>query len=145
MLSVILFTSITRISILLQKWNGTHFEKTTLKHLGLQIQLGHPSNDKCPLPEPASKGNFVIIAADGIHQVNLNYCGCQNSISKHIQLLRARLFPSTVVDPRTAATFNLLETFQMLNFTSKISAFEYYQSLARRTDNTGVLNLPVSL
>ncbi|KAF8958691.1 hypothetical protein BDZ97DRAFT_1923452 [Flammula alnicola] len=42
------------------------------------------------------------------------------------------------MDPRTAATFRVLETFQMLSFTSKISAFEYYCSLARRTDNTGV-------
>lgn len=128
-----------------QKWNGLYFERTTLQHLGLQVQLGHPSTHQCPLPDRASKSNFVIIAADGIHHVNLNYCGCQLSLPKHVQLLRARLFPSTVTDPRTAATFNVLETFQMLNFTSKISTFEYYQSLARRTDNTGVVSLPVRL
>jgi hypothetical protein len=49
-----------------------------------------------------------------------------------------------VVDPKTAATFRVLETFQMLSFTSKVSAFEYYRSLSRRTDNTGTCPPPVS-
>jgi hypothetical protein len=58
-------------------------------------------------------------------------------MSKTTQLLRARLFPSTVVDPKTAATFRVLETFQLLSFTSKVSAFEYYRSLG------GELTIPV--
>ncbi|KAF9545568.1 hypothetical protein CPC08DRAFT_769836 [Agrocybe pediades] len=125
----------------IQKWNGTYFEKVSLKEMGLIIQLGHGEFEFCPIPVKASKSNFVIVDSDGIHSVALYYCGC-NPIPKYTQLLRARLFPSTVVDPQTAVTFRVLETFQMLSFNSKISAYEFYNSLARRTDNTG-LNAPV--
>jgi hypothetical protein len=98
----------------------------------------------CPNPENAFNNDFTVIDSDGIHPVSLDYCGCQLATSKTTQLLRARLFPSTVVDPKTAATFRVLETFQMLSFTSKVSAFEYYRSLSRRTDNTGTCPPPVS-
>jgi hypothetical protein len=53
------------------------------------------------------------------------------------------MFPATAVDPRTAATFRVLETFQMLSFTAKSSAYEYMASLRRRTDNTGLDQIPV--
>ncbi|KAF8960093.1 hypothetical protein BDZ97DRAFT_2060892 [Flammula alnicola] len=121
-----------------QKWNGVYFEKTTLKALGLCVQLGHPDTNICPLPQTAFHDEFIVIDSDGIHEVSLKYCGCQQSLPKYMQLLRARLFPATTMDRRTAATFRVLKTFQMLSFTSKISTFEYYRSLARRTDNMGV-------
>jgi hypothetical protein len=114
----------------LQKWNGLFFEKATLKSLGLRIQLGH-AGGVCSLPQPAYNDDFVVIDADGIHEVGLNYCGCQQSPPKTVQLLQSRLFPSTVIDPKTAATFRVLESFQMLAFTSKVSAYEFYQALAR--------------
>ena len=116
----------------------------SLKSLGLRIQLGH-LDGICNLPQPAFNDNFVVIHADGIHEVAVDYCGCQQSIPKTIQLLRARLFPSTVIDPKTAATFQVLNAFQMLSFTSKVSAYEFYQALARRTDNTGTSTPPVRL
>jgi len=109
----------------LQKWNGLYFEKVTLKSLGLRHQLGH-LDGVCSLPQPAFNDDFVVIDIDGIHEVAIDYCGCQQSLPKTVQLLRARLFPSTVFDPKTAATFHVLETFQMLSFTSKVSAFEFY-------------------
>ncbi|KAG6818624.1 hypothetical protein H0H93_003377 [Arthromyces matolae] len=40
-------------------------------------------------------------------------------------------------------TFELLRNFQLLSFMSKISAFEYYQTLVRLTDNTGTKDLPM--
>lgn len=115
-----------------------------LKTLGLRIQLGHADGSICPHPDNAFNNDFTIIDSDGIHEVSLNYCSCPQSPPKPVQLLRARLFPSTVTDPRTAATFRVLETFQMLTFTSKVSGYEYYRSLARRTDNVGVSPPPVS-
>jgi len=115
-----------------------------LKSLGLRLQLDH-LNGVCSLPQPSFNNNFVVIDIDGIHQVAIDYCGCQQSLPKTVQLLRAKLFPSTVIDPKTAATFHVLETFQMLSFMSKVSAFKFYQALARRTDNTGTSAPPVSL
>lgn len=56
-----------------------------------------------------------------------------------------RLWPATVVEPKTAATFRLLEWFHVLGNQSKVSAYEYFTSLARRTDNTGLSNVKVCL
>ena len=75
----------------------------------------------------------------------LDYCGCPAAQPKPVQLLRARLFPSTVTDPKTAATFIVLKQFQLLSFSSKISGYEFYNTLARMTDNTGVKPPPVSV
>ncbi|KAG2107820.1 hypothetical protein DEU56DRAFT_920537 [Suillus clintonianus] len=55
------------------------------------------------------------------------------------QLLRMRWYPATVSEPRTAATFTVLQHFHILSFESKVSAYEFYQSLARRTDNSGLV------
>lgn len=45
--------------------------------------------------------------------------------------------PATVYHPKTATTFHLLEHFQLLTFESKTSAYEFYYSLARETNNIG--------
>lgn len=94
-------------------------------------------------PIVAAGDDFVIVDCNGIHQVALDYCGCANAKGLTVQLLRAKLYPATVQAPKTAATFNLLEFFQLLTFESKASAFELYHTLARRTDNTGTLRVPV--
>ncbi|KAK0488218.1 hypothetical protein EDD18DRAFT_1335263 [Armillaria luteobubalina] len=54
------------------------------------------------------------------------------------QLQGSWLFPATDIKPRTAVTTMALEQFQMLTFMGKISAYEYYHSLVRLTDNTGI-------
>jgi hypothetical protein len=117
-------------------WTGTHFKRTSLKKLGLRIQLGHPLGIKCPRPRKAFNDDFFIIDSDGLHAVGLDYCDCHQGMSKVQQLLRARLFPATTVDPRTACTFRVLETFQMMSFTGKTSAYEFLSAILRRTDNT---------
>ncbi|KJA24436.1 hypothetical protein HYPSUDRAFT_136378, partial [Hypholoma sublateritium FD-334 SS-4] len=121
----------------LKFWNGSFFEGVTLKALGLKIQLGHKIGNACPAPIPAFNDDFTIIHDNGIHQVCLLLCGCQKALRPTIQLLRARLFPATTINPRTAATFRVLETFQMLSFTAKTTAFDFYKALEARTDNTG--------
>ncbi|KAG2006690.1 hypothetical protein CC2G_014446 [Coprinopsis cinerea AmutBmut pab1-1] len=124
------------------EWNGAFFERTSLKNMGSRIQLGHPLHDPCPRPARAFNDEFVVVASDGIHSVGLDFCGCTGAPSHFVQLLRAGLFPATTNDPRTAASFDVLRTFQMLSFTSKISAFEFYNALKRRSDNTGTEKIP---
>ncbi|KZP09993.1 hypothetical protein FIBSPDRAFT_913941 [Athelia psychrophila] len=126
----------------IERWNVTHFEPTTLKILGLRIQLGHAVGEKCMNPIVTAGDDFVIVDCNGIHQVALDYCGCASAKGLTVQLLRAKLYPATVQAPKTAATFNLLEFFQLLTFESKASAFELYHTLARQTDNTGTLRVP---
>ncbi|KAG0698532.1 hypothetical protein DFH29DRAFT_983865 [Suillus ampliporus] len=102
----------------LQHWNGHYFERISLKTLGLRIQLGHRMDDTCCNPQRAFNDDFVIIDTNGIHEVGLDF--------------------STVTDPKTAATFNILEQYHKLSFESKASAFEFYHSLARLSDNVGI-------
>lgn len=80
----------------------------------------------------------------GIHEVFLDFCDCADAIAHVQQLLRVSWFPSTTADPKTAATFRLLEEFHLLSFESKVSAYEFYNALVRRTDNTGLVPPKVS-
>ncbi|KAJ7148837.1 hypothetical protein C8R46DRAFT_820135, partial [Mycena filopes] len=69
---------------------------------------------------------------------SLDYCGCGTGGPKTLQLLRAGLYPSTIINPRTAATFEVLDRFQILSYESKSSTYEFHHSLARETNNTGL-------
>jgi CxC2 like cysteine cluster associated with KDZ transposases len=113
--------------------------------MGLRVQLGHYPGTTCRKPKPAHGDDFVVIDVHGIHDIALDFCGCEHEVSHFKQLLRARWFPATVTDPRTAATFAVLEFFHILSFESKVSAYEFYHCLARRTDNTGITPIRVSL
>lgn len=122
-----------------QRWNGSFFEKISLRKLGLRIQLNHPISERCINPQQATGDDFIIIDAYAIHEVGLDFCRCERSISSSIQLLRARLYPATGTNPRSAATFNCLKQFHLLSFESKCSGYEYYSSVTRGTDNIGLI------
>ena len=132
------------LTVSIKRWNGTFFERATLKNLGLRIQLGHPINQPCPLPAPSSGDDFVVIDSHGIHEVALDFCGCGTNGTMVEQLLRQRIYPATVSNPSTGATFRALEHFQLLSFESKkCSTYHYFRALARETDNTGTLQVKV--
>ena len=120
-----------------QRWTGKYFETISLKSLGLRVQLGHRPGDRCYNPVPAFGDAFIVLDLHGIHEVGVNFCGCEHAVSTVNQLLRFRWFPATSTEPRTAATFRLLQTFHLLSGQSKISAFEFYTTLSRKSDNTG--------
>lgn len=125
-----------------QKWNGNFFEPTTLKSLGLRTQLGHGIGSHCRNPQPARGDEFFVIHTNGIHTISLDFCACETAPSLVQQLLRSRLFPTRSKLPRSAATFQVLRNFQLISFESKITAFGYFNSLSRLTNNT-VLPPPV--
>ncbi|TFK59258.1 hypothetical protein BDN72DRAFT_873066 [Pluteus cervinus] len=120
-----------------EEWDGSFFIRRSLRELGLHIQLGHPIGETCDRPVKVKREVLVVLHTNGIHSVNLNYCNCNQAPLRHVQLLRSRLFPATVGNPQTAATFELLELFQLLGFMSKASGFELFQTLVRLTDNIG--------
>jgi hypothetical protein len=104
--------------------------------MGLRIQLGHWGSDAaCPVPQAAPGDDFVIVDTLGVHPVHLDYCNCGQGGHHTVQLLRARLWPATTTNPRTAATFSVLRQYHLLSFESKCAALEFYQSLARENDN----------
>ncbi|RPD55075.1 hypothetical protein L227DRAFT_615722 [Lentinus tigrinus ALCF2SS1-6] len=122
----------------LRRWDGDHFARVTLKSLGLVVQLGHTPGENCTNPRIPWGDDFVLIDINGVHELSVRYCGCERAVPHHLQLLRTRWYPATSVSPKTAATFQVLETFHLLSVQSKLSAFEFYNTLSRRTDNTNV-------
>ncbi|KAG1726897.1 uncharacterized protein EDB91DRAFT_1330912 [Suillus paluster] len=126
----------------LQRWNGQYFEQTSLKTLGLHIQLGHTTGQKCLNPQHAFNDNFVVVDTRSIHEVALDFCNCATAESHMQQLLRISWFPSTTSDPKTAQRSLFLS-----NTTYSLSSQKYlHMSFITRSgmsDNTGLL--PVKL
>ncbi|KAI6038070.1 hypothetical protein EDC04DRAFT_2868514 [Pisolithus marmoratus] len=105
------------------------------------IQLGHCAGDRCYRPYPVARDDFMIIHSNGVHSVSLDFCGCESAEAPFQQLLCICWFLASSKKPCTAATFIVLQQFHLLSFKSKVSAFEFYQSLSHISDNTG-LNQP---
>ncbi|KAG1884148.1 hypothetical protein F4604DRAFT_1878867 [Suillus subluteus] len=124
----------------IQEWMGIYFVPVLLKKLELHMQLCHPAGEHCLLPQKAFNDDFTLINTNGIHEISLSldFCGCETA-ERHVkQLLWTAWYPATSTDPRTAATFIILEQYHLLSFESKASGYKFYHSLAHLTDNTGL-------
>ncbi|KAJ7830049.1 hypothetical protein B0H14DRAFT_2366095 [Mycena olivaceomarginata] len=121
------------------EWTGVYFAKVTLAKLGLRIQFGHPPRERCLNPTPGY-ADFVVLHDNGIHNVKVDFCGCDEGDreEEYIQLLRAGWFPSTEDRPQTAATLLVLDQFHLHTLQAKTTAYDFYAVLERLTDNTGV-------
>ncbi|KAJ7270339.1 hypothetical protein C8J57DRAFT_1065839 [Mycena rebaudengoi] len=136
----------------IESWTGTEFTCTSLHSLGLRIQLGHGRNGKCPgilarsakEKEKADKTNFCIVDSNGVHEVGVDFCICALAQDADVQLLCAHLYPSTSTQLSSTTSVRLLRKFHISSFESKCSAYEFYNGLARETDNTGIFQPRVS-
>ena len=137
-----LFISSLIISSMFQYWNGTFFKKTTLKNLGLHIQLGSHLNHNCLTRELGNK-DFIIIHTNGVHEVAVGFCQC-DATKHNIQLLRLGWWPAILYNPKTCVTLNCLKLFKFLNLQGKLTSYSYYKSLHYLMDNTGLKAIPVS-
>ena len=91
---------------------------------------------KCSNPVPCH-ADLRILHYNGIHSVAIDYCGCERVLPKHIQLLRRGFYPASQLNPRTCASFRLLEQLHHLSLTSKASTYDMYRMLEKLTNNTG--------
>jgi len=122
-------------------WNGSFFQRITLRDLGLHVQLGHAFGESCPT-WLAANATFHVIHSNGIHHVAINQCRC-HGIPLYKQLLRIGWWPATPLNPRSAATFEVLRHFHLLNLQGKVTGYSFYQTLVYQTDNTGLNPPPV--
>ncbi|KAG1837469.1 hypothetical protein C8R48DRAFT_751632 [Suillus tomentosus] len=122
----------------IQVWTNLWFSEVSLKDLGLRVQLGHRTGERCLLPERAFNDDFTLIDTNGIHAIALDFCGCEKAQTHAKQILRTAWFPVTTSAPRTAATFRILELYHLLSFEAKVSGYQFYHTIARLTDNTGL-------
>ncbi|KAK0493407.1 hypothetical protein EDD18DRAFT_1108187 [Armillaria luteobubalina] len=102
-----------------QGWNGSYFDKVSLRDLGMQYQVRHLAGEICPHPRPAFESTMSpwtsVPACGNVHSP----CSC-----------KAHGFSLAMdTEPCTAIMTMALEQFQMLTFMGKILAYEYYHSL----------------
>ena len=82
--------------------------------------------------------NFTIVDTTGIHTIPVSFCQCIGTPHSRIQLLQSGLMPASTNRPRSAFTFDVLNTFHLITLQGKVSAFDYYYSLEHKSDNTGL-------
>ncbi|KDQ26081.1 hypothetical protein PLEOSDRAFT_169883 [Pleurotus ostreatus PC15] len=125
-----------------KRWtDDNYFGKCTLRDLGLRIQLGHPRTVACPMVKRGHV-DFVVIHTNGIHLVNVDFCGCPNSIDHFEQLLDVGWWPSSPLEPQTATTFGLLRLFHLLNLQGCIPSTDFYRALEQLNHGEGLVPLP---
>jgi hypothetical protein len=118
------------------------FRKTSLKALGLRIQLGnHPPGDRCPGAQ--SINTFIIVDGAGVHDTTVDFCACHGAAEQHVQLLRRRLYPATFDNPSTAFSFQLLRDFLAISFNTRLSQLHFMDFLRQKMDNSGLRDIPV--
>ncbi|KAI5993177.1 hypothetical protein EDC04DRAFT_2613445 [Pisolithus marmoratus] len=147
-----------------QRWNGTHYEPTSLMELGFLWHIGHggdpfPQNSSDPDPDESgymtgeeppnhrhsddlairrsSQFQMTIVHTEGIfsHEVSVGNCPGSHPNDWHLDLLRQRLFPASISKPKTAFTFAVLDHFLIDALECKTSAMSFYQKLKRFTNN----------
>ncbi len=116
----------------IQKWTGTFFDAHTLRELGLIMYLGH---HRTPCRASFDTKELVFIHTNGIHRCLVQFCACRDAAANFQQLVLLRLFPATLKFPATVFTFDLLSTFHQLTLCSKITPYDYFDTLKKLTNN----------
>lgn len=78
---------------------------------------------------------------NGIHEVNVDFCRCRTdgaAGAPDIQLLRAGWYPASEERPQTCMTLVALDKFHIATLQAKTTMYDYYASLEKLTNNSGV-------
>ncbi|KZV60542.1 hypothetical protein PENSPDRAFT_593936, partial [Peniophora sp. CONT] len=125
-----------------EMWVYGQWQATTLKQIGQVVQFGHWDGSRCSLTRRHNEG-FIVIDSNGIHEISVKFCGCTAvKFPVREQLLAARMWPATTDNPKTAATFQVLDAFNAHSGSGKDNAYDFYNALESLTDGAGLLNLP---
>ena len=111
--------------------------RTFLCDLRLTVHLGHQGKP-CPYSGQVLD-RFTVVHTNGIHTVKIRLCSCHSYCSHaKFQLLRCSWLPATTEDPQTAFMFDVLDSYLLLSLQGKVSREDYYVSISRHTNNTGL-------
>ncbi|KDQ52095.1 hypothetical protein JAAARDRAFT_139298, partial [Jaapia argillacea MUCL 33604] len=76
---------------------------------------------------------MTIVDVSGVHEITVNFCACGDRASDSVQLLDMGLYLASVVRPRTAFTFQVLDDFTRHNLECKTNTHKYYETIRRAT------------
>ncbi|KAJ3710096.1 hypothetical protein C8R42DRAFT_648974 [Lentinula raphanica] len=116
-------------------WDGSFFVRSDISTLreNHAVQLGH-HGQPCPTLDNPKPVKFTVVHSNGVHGTRISFCNC-GSGSRVEQLMRARLFPSSLEEPQIAFTFTVMREYDIHSLQGKIPAYDYVLSLRRLTDN----------
>lgn len=117
-----------------QRWNGFHFERSSLAACGLIMEVGHGGESCRRKAKSPEIWDLTVVDWNGIHKCKVIFCNCFPGQERHIQLFKAGLFPCSKDRPATAFTFTVLKHFQTSSVVSKTAAYDYHKALVRQTD-----------
>jgi hypothetical protein len=93
-----------------------------------------------------SRSTLTIVASTGIFRRSIRWCHCAKSSKQYVQLLlRAKLFPASFKNPKTAFTFEVLDQFRLDALECKTSAMNFMSKIGRITDEAFPSRVPVGL
>ncbi|KAF8572536.1 hypothetical protein K439DRAFT_1378318, partial [Ramaria rubella] len=130
-----------------KEWTGQMFTHHDLSELGLVISLGNHGAIYHHVPTGVEPTCMTVVHTMGIHWNRIHWCHCSPLVPPLHQLLHVGLFPATVEDKfriPTSFTFGVLREFHIESLSSKISAYDYYDSLCRHINNAFPATVPVS-
>lgn len=132
---------------IIEKYDGERrfWVKCGLSELSVVVDLGH-GGVQCPAgrqPRP-----MTIVHERGIWKTKIRFCNCcgpdGHATPNDTQLLRAGFWPASWDTPRTVFTMGLMEQFRLLSVHAHTNAYDFFNYLARRTDDTFPTDCEVS-
>jgi hypothetical protein len=156
----------------IQMWNGRYFERSDILAHDLTLNLFHYPDD-CPsiplntdsqipfdqevsdeadefaehsesMPHSGSRSKLIIVSSTGIFQRSVKWCHCAKSADTYVQLLlRAKLFPASFKNPKTAFTFEVLDHFLVDSLECKTAAMAFMSKIRRITNEAFPSRVPV--
>jgi len=128
-----------------QVWSDGFHQRTSLLELGHSFYIGH-QHTPCPSPN-ARFQKILIIDHSGAHHIKVQFCACKEDpkwIEHYCQLLRMKWYPASFNRPRTAFTFDILDTYHKITLQGKLNLYDFYKTLMQKSDNCGRKKVIVS-
>jgi hypothetical protein len=92
-----------------------------------------------------SRSTLIIVSSTGILKRSVRWCHCARTPAQYLQLLlRARLFPASFKNLKTAFTFEVLDHFQVDALECKTAAMSFMNKIKRITNEAFPSDVPVT-
>jgi hypothetical protein len=100
--------------------------------------------DESWVDETVPESLLVVVHTTGVFQHSVRWCYCRGCPKRHLQLLRACLYPASIKRPKTVFTFDVLDHSTADAMECKTPAQSFFRKLRRLTNNAFPQRVPVS-
>jgi hypothetical protein len=113
---------------------------------GDEFTDGYQPSDSASTTQSGFRSDLIIVSSTGIFKRSVRWCKCAKSPDRYVQLLlRAKLFPASFKNPKTAFTFEVLDHFRVDALECKTAAMNFMSKIRRITNEAFPSHVPVCL